>query len=81
MPALEHRSKILAISLLATMAVDVGSARAQSLSATCAALANLTLPQTTITSAMIVPAGPFSQASVSSPYASEGTTSPGLRRH
>jgi feruloyl esterase len=69
-------SKILAISLLATLAVGVGSARAQSPSATCAALANLTLPQTTITSAMIVPAGPFSQASAGSPYASEGTTSP-----
>ena len=66
---------MFAISLLASLATGVGSARADVGSA-CAALANLKLPQTTITSAMIVPAGPFSQVTVLDPYAAEGTTSP-----
>ena len=66
---------ILAISLFASLATGVGSARADVGSA-CAALANLKLPQMTITSAMIVPAGPFSQVTVLDPYAAEGTTSP-----
>lgn len=66
---------MFAISLLAGLATGVGSARADVGSA-CAALANLKLPQTTITSAMIVPAGPFSQVTVLDPYAAEGTTSP-----
>jgi hypothetical protein len=69
-------SRMLAISLLATLAVDVAGAQAPNPNAACAALANLTLPQTTITSAMIVPAGPFSQVSIGDPYASEATTSP-----
>jgi feruloyl esterase len=41
---------------------------------TCGELAGLTLPNTTITSAMTVPAGPFSNVSVGDPYAVEGTT-------
>jgi tannase/feruloyl esterase len=68
-------TRILAISLLASLAID-GSSAAPNPQTVCAALANLKLPQTTITSAMIVPAGPFSQVSVLDPYAAEGTTSP-----
>jgi feruloyl esterase len=41
----------------------------------CADLAGLSLPNTTITSATTVPAGPFSDVSVGDPYAAEGTTS------
>ena len=68
-------TRTLAISLLASLATGVSSARAD-VGSTCAALANLKLPQTTITSAMIVPAGPFSQVTALDPYAAEGTTSP-----
>jgi feruloyl esterase len=68
-------ARMSAIPLLASLATGVGSARADVGSA-CGALANLKLPQTTITSAMIVPAGPFSQVTVLDPYAAEGTTSP-----
>ena len=66
---------ILAISLISSLTIGVGSAQAAN-PTSCAALANLSLPNTTITSATIVPAGPFSQVSVGDPYASEGTTSP-----
>lgn len=74
-PLASPRARILAISLLGSLAIDVGSARAQNPSA-CATLAQLTLPQTTITSATIVPAGPFSQLSIGDPYAAESTRSP-----
>ena len=40
----------------------------------CGELAALSLPNTTITSAAVVPAGPFSAVSVGDPYAAEGTT-------
>lgn len=68
-------AKMFSISLLASLSLGVGSARAAN-PTSCAALANLSLPNTTITSATVVPAGPFSQVSVGDPYASEGTTSP-----
>lgn len=67
--------RILAAALLASVALAAGTARAESPSA-CAALANLKLANTTITSAAIVPAGPLSQVTIGDPYAAEGTTSP-----
>ncbi|HEX3337898.1 MAG TPA: tannase/feruloyl esterase family alpha/beta hydrolase [Pseudolabrys sp.] len=72
---------MLAISLLASLTIDGASAAqkpqpAPNPQSVCAALAKLKLPQTTITSAMVVPAGPFSQVPVLDPYAAEGTTSP-----
>jgi feruloyl esterase len=42
----------------------------------CADLAKLSLPRTTITSATVLPAGPFANASVGDPLAAQGTTSP-----
>ena len=68
-------ARMLPMSVLASVAIGVGSAHAQSLG-NCAALANLALPQTKIISATTVSAGPFSQVSVGDPYAAEGTTSP-----
>jgi feruloyl esterase len=66
---------IVLAAVFATVAA--GSQPTPALSSeSCADLANLKLPQTTITSASIVPAGPFSQVSVGDPYAAEGTTSP-----
>jgi feruloyl esterase len=64
----------VALALLVSVAL-VGIAQAGKPS-TCAALANLRLPNTTITSASIVPAGPLSQVTIGDPYAAEGTTSP-----
>ena len=66
---------IVLAALFATVAAAFQPTPALS-SELCGNLANLQLPQTTITSASIVPAGPFSQVSVGDPYAAEGTTSP-----
>ena len=80
-PLTSPAASMLAISLLASLTIDGASAAqkpqpAPNPQSVCAALANLKLPQTTITSAMVVPAGPFSQVTVLDPYAAEGTTSP-----
>jgi feruloyl esterase len=60
---------------LASLAFIGLSTSAQAASS-CEDLARLALPQTTITSATSIPAGPFAKASVGDPLAAEGTTSP-----
>jgi feruloyl esterase len=42
----------------------------------CADIAKIRLPNTTITSATVLPAGPFANASIGDPLAAQGTTSP-----
>jgi feruloyl esterase len=59
--------------LVAFIAMPPVIAMAQS-TTSCATLAGVSLPNTTITSAAVVPAGPFSDVSVGDPYAAEGTT-------
>jgi feruloyl esterase len=71
-----NRVVLVAFSvLLATLALGPTPAKA-SQPMSCADLAHVTLPNTTITSATTVPAGPFSNVSAGDPYAAEGTTSP-----
>jgi feruloyl esterase len=62
----------LATALLASFGCAVLAASAPAM--TCGELAGLALPNTKITSATMVPAGPFSDVSVGDPYAAEGTT-------
>jgi hypothetical protein len=65
--------KISATALLASAGCAVLVARAPAM--TCGEVAGLALPNTKITSATLVPAGPFSDVSVGDPYAAaEGTT-------
>ena len=64
--------KISATVLLASAGCAVLTARAPAM--TCGEVAGLALPNTKITSAALVPAGPFSDVSVGDPYAAEGTT-------
>ena len=66
----------VAVVLGASVAYATLVASAQAKSTSCADLANLSLPNTTITSATIVPAGPFASVSVGDPLAAEATTSP-----
>jgi feruloyl esterase len=61
--------------LLASVVHAAPPASAQVMTS-CEGLAGLNLPNTQITSASMVPAGPFSNVSVGDPYAAEGTTSP-----
>lgn len=65
--------KVFATVLLAAVACVVPAASAKA-ARTCGELAGLTLPNTKITSATTVPAGPFSDVSAGDPYAAEGTT-------
>jgi len=64
-----------AMVLVGSVACVALAGRAQA-SASCEDLAKLALPDTTIVSAMTVPAGPFSAVSVGDPFAAEATTSP-----
>ena len=63
-------------ALFAATAIGALPAMAASKPMSCTELAKLALPHTTITSATIVPAGPFSAVSAGDPYAAEATTSP-----
>ncbi len=60
----------------AARADDAPAQSRMSKPASCADLARLKLPNTTITSATVLPAGPFANASMGDPLATEGTTSP-----
>ena len=64
--------RLLATVLLAAAGCAMLAGSAQTM--TCGELAGLALPSTKITSATVVPAGPFSDVSVGDPYAAEGTT-------
>jgi feruloyl esterase len=66
--------QMFATVLLASAAYAALATSAQAMM-TCEEMAGLTLPNTTITSATTVPAGPFSAVSVGDPYAAEATTS------
>jgi feruloyl esterase len=63
---------MLATVLLASVGCTMLPASAKAMA--CGELAALALPNTKITSATMVPAGPFSDVSVGDPYAAEGTT-------
>jgi feruloyl esterase len=67
--------KIFAAVLLVSVAYAALATSAQAMKS-CEKMAGLNLPNTTITSATTVAAGPFSDVSVGDPYAAEGTTSP-----
>ena len=64
--------RLLATVLLAAAGCAMLAGSAQTM--TCGELAGLALPSTKITSATVVPAGPFSDVSVGDPYAAESTT-------
>ena len=75
----ERRSPIaasVATALVAGIAYAALAGSAQAKSMSCEELANLALPNTTITSTAIVPAGPFASVGVGDPLAGEATTSP-----
>jgi feruloyl esterase len=65
--------KMFATVLLASVTYAVLAASAQAMTS-CEKMASLALPNTTITSATTVPAGPFSALPVGDPYAAERTT-------